>query len=77
MGRVAHGAAQSFNRRHAVQMSGVYALVFVPGDNRLLSTDSRNFSTVPMQDILGRARQVWHSSDTQGVRWGRLGLVLN
>jgi signal peptidase I len=50
--------------------------VFVLGDNRLLSTDSRNFGTVPMQDILGRARQVWFSSDSQGVHWGRLGQVL-
>jgi signal peptidase I len=50
--------------------------VFVVGDNRLHSTDSRNFGTVPMQDILGRARQVWFSSDAQGIRWRRLGLVL-
>ena len=50
--------------------------VFVLGDNRLSSVDSRNFGTVPMQDILGRARQVWFSSDSQGVRWGRLGQVL-
>jgi signal peptidase I len=50
--------------------------VFVLGDNRLDSTDSRSFGTVPMQDILGRARQVWFSSDKQGVRWSRLGRVL-
>lgn len=50
--------------------------VFVLGDNRLASTDSRSFGTVPMQDILGRARQVWFSSNTQGVRWDRLGQVL-
>ncbi len=50
--------------------------VFVLGDNRLGSIDSRNFGTVPMQDILGRARQVWFSSDRNGVRWGRLGQVL-
>jgi signal peptidase I len=50
--------------------------VFVLGDNRLDSTDSRSFGTVPMQDILGRARQVWFSSDKQGVRWSRLGQVL-
>ena len=50
--------------------------VFVLGDNRLRSVDSRSFGTVPMQDILGKARQVWFSSDAQGVRWERLGLVL-
>lgn len=50
--------------------------VFVLGDNRLASTDSRSFGTVPMQDILGRARQVWFSSSAQGVRWDRLGQVL-
>ena len=50
--------------------------VFVLGDNRQSSVDSRNFGTVPMQDILGRARQVWFSSDENGVRWGRLGQVL-
>ena len=50
--------------------------VFVLGDNRRSSIDSRNFGTVPMQDILGRARQVWFSSDSNGVRWDRLGQVL-
>ena len=50
--------------------------VFVLGDNRQSSVDSRNFGTVPMQDILGRARQVWLSADENGVRWERLGQVL-
>lgn len=51
--------------------------VFVLGDNRMGSVDSRSFGTVPMQDILGKARQVWFSSDAQGVRWARLGHVLD
>jgi len=50
--------------------------VFMMGDNRLMSTDSRSFGTVPMQDIVGRARQVWFSSGAHGVRWKRLGQVL-
>jgi signal peptidase I len=50
--------------------------VFVMGDNRGASVDSRSFGTVPLQDILGRARQVWFSSDQGTIRWDRLGLVL-
>lgn len=50
--------------------------VFVMGDNRGASVDSRAFGTVPLQDVLGRARQVWFSSDQGTIRWARLGLVL-
>ena len=50
--------------------------VFVLGDSRDQSTDSRGFGTVPMQDVIGRARQVWFSSDAGGIRWSRLGTVL-
>ena len=46
--------------------------VFVLGDNRNVSTDSRNFGTVPMPDIVGKARQIWYSKN-----WVRLGQVLH
>jgi signal peptidase I len=48
--------------------------VFVLGDNRGASTDSRKFGTVPMQDVVGKARQIWFSSGPEGIRWQRLGL---
>lgn len=47
--------------------------VFVLGDNRAASNDSRKFGTVPIQDVEGKARQVWLSIGPEGVRWNRLG----
>jgi signal peptidase I len=50
--------------------------VFVLGDNRNNSKDSRHFGTVPLQDVVGKASQVWMSRSEDGFRWERLGLVL-
>lgn len=50
--------------------------VLVLGDQRVLSKDSRAFGTVPLQDVVGRARQLWFSYGLDGVRWERLGQVL-
>ena len=51
--------------------------VFVLGDNRSASFDSRRFGTIPLADVKGVARQVWVSAGHgAGVRWGRTGHVL-
>jgi len=50
--------------------------VFVLGDNRANSNDSRVFGQVPLADVVGRARQVWFSKNDEGVRWSRLGMSL-
>jgi len=55
--------------------------VFLLGDNRGTSVDSRRFGTVPLADVKGVARQVWFSAGRggeygSGVRWGRVGHVL-
>ncbi|WP_066337427.1 signal peptidase I [Azohydromonas lata] len=51
--------------------------VFVLGDNRVASVDSRDFGTVPMHDVVGRVRQIWFSWGADGVRWQRLGRVVD
>lgn len=47
--------------------------VFVLGDNRTASRDSRHFDDVPLSDVVGRPRQIWFSRDDDGVRWDRIG----
>jgi signal peptidase I len=52
--------------------------LFVLGDNRGASVDSRRFGTVPVADVKGVARQVWFSASAHdGVRWDRLGKLLS
>jgi signal peptidase I len=52
--------------------------VFVLGDNRDSSHDSRQFGVLPLADVSAVARQVWFSFDAKdGVRWRRTGKLLD
>jgi signal peptidase I len=52
--------------------------VFVLGDNRDASQDSRHFGVLPLADVTGVARQVLFSADREhGLRWRRTGRRLD
>jgi signal peptidase I len=65
-------------RESAISLTVPQGEVFVLGDNRSNSKDTRNFGPVPLQDIVGKAQQVWFSRTAQdGVRWDRLGKMFD
>lgn len=51
--------------------------VFLLGDNRSVSADSRQFGAVPLADLVGRARQIWFSRGDGSIRWSRIGDLVN
>jgi signal peptidase I len=51
--------------------------VFLLGDNRDNSHDSRHFGSVPIESLKGRAAVIWASYGEGGVRWERFGMELD
>jgi signal peptidase I len=51
--------------------------VYVLGNNTDHSVDSRTFGTVPLWEVIGEVRQVYFSSSAEGIRWFRIGMVVN
>ena len=53
-----------------------HGMVYVLGDNKDQSIDSREFGFVPLRDVIGKVRQAYYSSGDDGIRWNRIGMVL-
>jgi signal peptidase I len=51
--------------------------IYVLGDNREHSSDSREFGFVPLSDIIAKVRQVYYSSGEDGIRRKRIGMTLS
>jgi signal peptidase I len=54
-----------------------HGCLYVLGDNRANSVDSRKFGFIPLSDVVAKARQVYYSKGENGIRWNRIGAVLN
>jgi signal peptidase I len=54
-----------------------HGFIYVLGDNRQNSLDSRNFGFVALSDVIAKARQVYFSSGDNGIRWSRIGASLS
>lgn len=64
-------------KRKDISITVPNGTALVLGDNRDHTNDSRNFGTVPLVDIIGKAKQIWFSWDVkEGIRWERLGKSL-
>jgi signal peptidase I len=53
-----------------------HGLIYVLGDNKENSVDSRKFGFVPLSDAIAKVRQVYYSSGADGIRWNRIGKTL-
>jgi|WetSurMetagenome_2_1015567.scaffolds.fasta_scaffold106812_2 signal peptidase I len=72
--RIQFDAAKETQVSNEIYFTVPQGEVFVLGDNRDHTSDSRTFGTIPLVDIIGKATQIWFSIGDSGIRWERLGM---
>lgn len=75
--RVAALPGDSITMPDGTKQEVPHGFIYVIGDNRENSIDSRNFGFVPLSNVVGKARQVYFSSGSDGIRWSRIGIPLS
>jgi signal peptidase I len=53
-----------------------HGMIYVLGENKEQSIDSRDFGFIPLRDVIGKVRQIYYSSGDEGMRWDRIGMTL-
>jgi signal peptidase I len=61
---------------NGVKQTVPHGSIYVLGDNREHSDDSRKFGFVPLADVIAKVRQVYYSSGEDNIRWNRIGRTL-
>jgi signal peptidase I len=51
--------------------------VYVLGDNKENSIDSRTLGFIPLSDVIAKVRQIYFSKGEDGIRWRRIGKTLD
>jgi signal peptidase I len=67
---------EAFTAADGTKTAVPHGYVYVLGDNRAKSIDSRQFGFIPLSDIVGKVRQVYFSSGINGILWERIGVTI-
>jgi len=74
--RVAALPGESVTYADDTTVTAPHGAILVSGGDGEKNTDSRDFGPIDLRDIVGRVQQVYFSIGSTGVRWNRIGKVI-